>query len=154
MKLLIVEDDDNKRAHIRAFVDEEFPGWEVHEAVSLITALRAVHSIYPDIVLLDMALPNYDEGSATGSADILHFGGQEFLRQVRRASIDCRVIVVSQFETFGDPPNRKAFAQLVDELGSQFEGMFAGGVYYHASQSDWMEKLGPMLRGASNRGES
>lgn len=147
MNILIVEDDDNKRAHIKSYVSEFAPGSDIREAKSLISALRAAREIAPDVVLLDMALPNYDEGGASGNSDILHFGGQEFLRQIKRAKLGCKVIVVSQFEAFGDPPNRKTFSQLMEELEQQFGEMFAGGIYYHASMSDWIDKLSELLAG-------
>jgi CheY-like chemotaxis protein len=148
MRLLLVEDDDNKQKQVLELLQATYPKLQVEVAGSLISALRSVKRLRPEIVLLDMTLPNYDivEGESGGG---LHaFGGEEFLRQTRRFGISTAVIVITQFETFGDPPHDKGFIQLDAELKSSFPDMYHGAVYYHASIYDWTSELLRLLKEA------
>jgi CheY-like chemotaxis protein len=141
MKLLLVEDDDNKRQQVLELLCETFPKLGIEVAISLISALRALKNTKPDIVLLDMTLPNYDVADGAGAGGLHAFGGEEFLRQARRFGLKPTVVVITQFETFGDPPNDKGLAQLDAELQATFPDLYKGAVYYHASIYDWTAQL-------------
>jgi CheY-like chemotaxis protein len=141
---LIVEDDENKRAPLRQFFSEYFPTLELAEEVSLMPAVeRALQDTF-DFVILDMTLPFY-AGDKGGLAGTHTFGGEEFLSQLDRAGVLVPVIVFSQFETFGEPPDAKTFEQLGDELGAAYPEIYRGAIYYHASKSDWIENLRTIL---------
>lgn len=145
MITLLVEDDENKREQIRAVITEKFPDFRLEEASSLIGALRAAQRLRPKLVILDMTIPNYESLEPSGGGEMHHFGGEEFMRQIVRFGLDTNVIVVSQFETFGSPPNRKTFEELKSELAAQFRGLYKGAVYYHASLADWGEALEALI---------
>ena len=57
-RLLLVDDEDNLRSMLEAAL--RHPGFEVHAADSGRTALEAVGSIEPDLVVLDVMLPDRD----------------------------------------------------------------------------------------------
>jgi hypothetical protein len=57
------------------------------------------------------------------------------------------VIVITQFGTFGQPPDVKDLAELDREMSSQFERNYLGSIYYHASQDAWMEALERLMSG-------
>lgn len=141
MKLLLVEDDDNKRQQVLELLQTSFPKLEIEVAASLISALRALKTTKPEIVLLDMTLPNYDVAEGAGAGGLHAFGGEEFLRQAQRFGLSPIVIVITQFETFGDPPNDKGLVQLNSELQATFPNLYKGAVYYHASIYDWTTEL-------------
>ncbi|MBW9069899.1 response regulator [Agrobacterium pusense] len=151
MKALIVEDDIHKREQIELFMRERFPQLDVQNAVSLIGGIRALRQHEPDIVILDMSLPNYDPESDDTGSGMQAFGGEEFLRQARRSKSGADVIVVTQFETFGDDENFKDRKELELELQRDFPGMFRGMVYYHASLSGWAEELEELIEDALAR---
>lgn len=144
-KILIVEDDVHKREQLTSFIDAIEGSHIVEQAGSLIGGIRALRSGKPDIVILDMTLPNYEPENDGHIGSVLAFGGVEFLRQARRFNILTRVIVVTQFETFGDDENAKDRRELDHELGQQFPDIYEGMVYYHASLSDWWDELGTLL---------
>lgn len=138
VRLLVVEDDDNKLQELSAFIEAKYPKVEIEIVRSLISALRSVRKEPPTLVLLDMTLPNYDVQEGDGG---LHaFGGEEFLRQIRRFKIQTQVIVVTQFESFGEPPDNKGLSELDRELKDEFPEYYRGSVYYHAS-IDWTNEL-------------
>jgi DNA-binding NarL/FixJ family response regulator len=59
MSVLIVDDHPSFRATARALLEEE--GYQVvGEAENGVRALRAAHELRPDLVLLDVQLPDFD----------------------------------------------------------------------------------------------
>ena len=143
--ILIVEDDVHKRDQLVAFLSKGEESPSIEQAGSLIGGIRALRATKPDYVILDMTLPNYEPESDGHVGSVLAFGGVEFLRQVRRYKIETKVIVVTQFETFGDDDNAKDRKELDAELREQFSNVYKGMVYYHASLSDWSDELQNLL---------
>ena len=145
VNILIVEDDVHKRDQLVAFLSKGEDSPSIEQAGSLIGGIRALRATKPDYVILDMTLPNYEPESDGHVGSVLAFGGVEFLRQVRRYKIETKVIVVTQFETFGDDDNAKDRKELDAELREQFSNVYKGMVYYHASLSDWSDELQNLL---------
>ena len=154
MKILIVEDDENKRGHIESFLRVERRETDVHQAASVISALQMIRSHSFDLIILDMTLPNYDIGEDRSSGGMHAFGGEEVLRQMNRFKISTPVIVFTQFETFGKPPDSMNLEELNQSMHEKFPRTYKGAVYYHAAIHDWTLELGDMIesiRGGSEQ---
>jgi CheY-like chemotaxis protein len=145
-RLLIVEDDVNKREQLHRFVVGHFSEIVVDDAESLIGGIRKLRTIKPDVVLLDMTLPNYDPEPGESGGGMQAFGGEEFLRQCKRLKLEPGVIVVTQFETFGEANEVKGREELDSELSTRFPRLYKGMVYYHASLSSWTQELEVAIR--------
>jgi len=78
MKMLVVDDDLAWRSLFRMAFEESF---EVFEVVDGLDALAALERVKPDIILLDLRMPNLD--------------GMGFLRQMKRRGWNLPVIVCS-----------------------------------------------------------
>lgn len=152
-KLLIVEDDINKREQLHAFVEDRFPEFSIENAESLIGGITKLRSWIPDLVLLDMTLPNYDPGEGSFGVSMQAFGGEEFLRRCKRFGLTPAVIVVTQFETFGEAAESKDRDELALELAQLFPETYRGMVYYHASLSAWADELEIAVRNAAQKWE-
>ena len=149
IKLLIVEDDLNKKEQLHQLIADRFPAFEVADAESLIGGVRTLRRWEPDLVVLDMTLPNYDSSGDAGAASGMEaFGGEEFLRQVDRFSLSPGVVVVTQFETFGDLGESKDRDELDAHLTMSFPRTYKGMVYYHASLNAWADELERRIRSA------
>ncbi len=146
MRILVVEDDENKRAQLSQFLHRSFPTAHGAEARSLQSGLRLVRQNPPDLVLLDMTLPNYDAGFDEPGGQTHIFGGREFLRQMDRFDIVVPVIVVTQFETFGKEPHEIGLAELDSQLQSDHSSVYKGSVYYHAAIHGWEEQLEALIK--------
>jgi CheY-like chemotaxis protein len=147
-KVLIVEDDPHKRQQLERFFSSRASAADVKVAVSLIGGLRALRAHNPDVVVLDMTLPNHDPEEDGHIGSMLAFGGEEFMRQARRLRSSAKVVVVTQFETFGDEENAKERHELEADLARSFPEIFEGMVYYHASLSGWADELDALLKHA------
>lgn len=141
MKVLLVEDDENKKSRILDFYRDQFPDDLLLSEDSMVSGLRTAREQRPDFVILDMTLPNYSIASSKGFNPMRPFGGRDFLRQLQRLSIGARVVVLTQFETFGAPPDQVDLQSLNRELSTAFPDLFLGSIYYHASKSSWQFEL-------------
>lgn len=144
MKVLLVEDDENKKSRILEFYKDQFPNDLLLIEDSMVGGLRTSREKIPEFIILDMTLPNYSISSGKGFNPMRPFGGRDFLRQLQRLSVDARVVVLTQFETFGAPPDQVDLQSLDRELRTDFPDLFLGSIYYHASKSSWQSELATM----------
>ncbi len=151
MKILIVEDDENKRLQLEQFLVESLAGVDVLVEQSLQSGLRALRKERPDVVLLDMTIPNYTPSADETGGQMHLFGGKEFLRQMKRFRISIPVVLVTQFETFGNPPDTKHLSDVDSELASDHADIYLGVVYYHAAIHGWKGDLLQLIRAAEGR---
>lgn len=151
MRVLIVEDDDNKREQLLRFLRAHFDRAEPWTERSLQSGLRRIRRELPDIVLLDMTLPNYDASADEPGGATHAFGGRQFLQQMDRFDIDVPVVVVTQFETFGQGTTAMDLAELDRSLREEHGNIYRGSVYYHASIHGWEETLLRQMRQALHR---
>jgi CheY-like chemotaxis protein len=93
--ILVVEDDGNKLMQLCGFLKEAFPSVEVLTARSLHSGVKQIRKIVPNLVLLDMTLPNFDATPDDPGGQTHNFGGRELLKQLDRFDIKVPVIVVT-----------------------------------------------------------
>ncbi|RME07973.1 MAG: GAF domain-containing protein, partial [Anaerolineae bacterium] len=94
-KILLVEDHDAMRQITRQWLEEQFPHCVVHEAGSVCQALNLLAELSPDVVLLDIGLP---DGS-----------GLNILRQ--RRNLDRAAVIILTNE------DAAAFRQQAEQMG-------------------------------------
>lgn len=152
MKLLLVEDDENKRGAIRAFLECTFPRCEVVDARSYQSGIRFLLAGRWDLVVLDMTLPTFDIGPGEDGGRPQPFGGREILRQIHRRRSDACAVVVTQFDRFGEGAETKTLAQLDEELKQRYAASYLGAVFYDVTAEGWKEKLAEIIDVVRNRG--
>ena len=145
MKVLLIEDDENKRLQLSEFVRDTLPNSDLRVERSLQSGLRSIRKFPPDLILLDMTIPNYDTGPDEPGGQTHIFGGRELLRQMDRFDISIPVIVITQFETFGKPPQTMRLADLDAQLREQHKEVYKGAIYYHAAIHGWKEQLAQLI---------
>jgi two-component system KDP operon response regulator KdpE len=133
-RLLVVEDEDATRRSLVAYLTRR--DYRVLEAVSAADALRCWDANRPDLILLDLGLPDLD--------------GVEVIRRVRRDATTPIIILsargderdrIAGLEAGADDYLGKPFA--VDELNARIRAVLrrAGG---RDSQPDGRLRLGPV----------
>lgn len=145
MKLLLVEDDENKRLQLSAFLNDYCRNATIQVERSLQSGLRRIRRESFDLILLDMTLPTYDTTPDESGGPAHIFGGREFLRQMDRFSIDIPVVVVTQFETFGKGARAMSLRDLDRDLREEHPVRYRGAVYYHAAIQGWQSELRQLL---------
>ena len=143
MKILFIEDDDEKRNKINIFLNNIFKELNIIDKKSYHSGLSSLVKKEPyDIVLMDMSMPNFDvisDESEGGTPE--SFAGRKLLEQMKFGFIDYPVIVITQFESFGEHVEKLSFKELNEELEEKFKPFYKSMVYYHSSESDWKENL-------------
>lgn len=146
MKLLIVEDDENKRQHLIKHLNEEYGGLEVVERRSYQSGLKEIVRGGYDAIVLDMTMPTFDKSPVESGGLLKHFAGREILGQMERRSVTIPVIVFTAFDQFGEGASRKSLAELRAELQTGYPQLYRGAVSYDASLNDWKLQLNDLLR--------
>jgi len=141
MKALVVEDDENKRRQIVEFLATEFPQFNTIIAQSYQGGLKAIVSEKPDVVLLDMSMPSFDISADDDGGGKQAFAGREILRQLFRRGLFVPVVVVTQFDQFGDPGSVVTLGELDGRLRIAYPQIYAGAVFYSAGSDSWKVDL-------------
>lgn len=145
MHALIIEDDPKKSGEIRSLLGSIAASLHVLESRSYQSGVRQMLENLPGLVLLDMSMPTFDRTSSEKGGKTRPYGGRDVLREMRRRQLKSRVIIVTGFETFGDPGHQKSLDELSVELSRDFADLYVGTVYYHPSRSEWRDRLGRLI---------
>lgn len=142
MNILIIEDDENKRQQLETFLRELLPNSSLVHKKSYNSGLREVlNTTACDLVLLDMSMPTYDVGLDEDGGRPQHYAGRAILRQMNRRTIKIPVIVVTQYDVFGEGTERLTRDQLDSQLSYEHSGIYMGTVYYNAAFDGWKTDL-------------
>lgn len=141
MKILVVEDDTRKGDAIVALLQAEVGEAEIELVRSYQSGMRAIAESMPDLLILDMSLPNYDAAPGQRSGKPRPLGGFDIMRKNRRRGLQTRAIVVTQLDHFGDGGHEYDFEGLDEKCRDEFPDTFLGAIYYAQSSSDWKTKL-------------
>jgi DNA-binding response OmpR family regulator len=140
MKVLMIEDDDEKAERVKGFLKDVYVIDEILVARSLQSGLRLILSGSFEFLFLDMTLPNFDRSLHDDGGRPHHFAGREILRQMSREEIICPVIVVTQFGRFGEETEEVSLLELQSELERRFPN-YLGTVSYKSNVDGWKQKL-------------
>jgi CheY-like chemotaxis protein len=151
MKILIVEDDEPKAGQLSTFIKHRWPTYEIVIARSIRSGLEVVTTAPPTLVLLDMTIPTYDSYPGEVGGKPQNFGGKEFLAQMDRFDIFIPVIVVTQFESFGQGSEKMDLPELDNELSNEFGNVYRGAIYYHTALESWKQKLADLISSAGRK---
>lgn len=144
MKILIVEDNKNKLLRLKEFIigiqlaeDIEFT-----EANSFTSGIRKINEKSWDVIILDMSLPTYDITHRENGGDKKPVAGKEIMKRMIHKNIMIPVIIVTQFETFGE--NRITLDILNEEFENKFKKVWKGTIFYEGEE--WQDGLDQILR--------
>jgi DNA-binding response OmpR family regulator len=140
MKVVLIEDDLNKGRQITDFLAKCFPAIELTERRSYTSGLKEIRDSNPDLILLDMSIPNYDGDSVSDGGKFRSYGGRDILHQLLRRGLEIPVIVVTQYAAFSDESKSLGLAELSGELRAEFPN-YIDTIFYSASEDAWRDRL-------------
>ena len=141
MRVLIVEDDENKRDHLAVFLRGTLRDIVIECAASYNSGVRKVIEFIPELILLDMTLPTFDiTAREYGGASEL-YGGRDILEQMDYRDIHIPVIVLTQFDRFGDLDETITLEELDRQLAREYGLSYKGAVYYDSAREGWKSSL-------------
>lgn len=141
MNILIIEDDENKQEQIKNLVNQVINSCVISLAESYNSGLNSIIDNPPTLILLDMTMPTYDINSSEDGGRPQHYAGREILRQMDRRNIKIPVIVITQFDVFGDGPESMSREELDKQLEKDHPKNYKGTIYYNAASNTWKAEL-------------
>lgn len=139
MKILIVEDNQKKLKNLRKWIENTIDKADVEEAISYTSGVRKIYEGGWDLVLLDMSLPTYDITPQEQGGDKKPLAGKEIMRRMIFRKISTPVIIVTQFETFGD--KEISINSLNEEFVKEYSSIWRGTINYDEIKMTWIEEL-------------
>jgi len=146
MNILIVEDEGLKRSQLIEFIKSILKDSAITEAKSLQSGLRTVISNNFNLIILDMTMHNFDVGVDEDGGRPLAYAGRELLRQMDRRKIRMPVIVVTQFDKFGEGAEFMTLSELDNSLKSNHNSNYLGAVYFNPLSDSWKDSLMKLLK--------
>lgn len=146
MKILIIEDDPNKAKQLDDFFLNVAELNEITIKKSYKTGLREILSNNYNFLVLDMSMPTFDISTDAGGGKVMHFGGKEILRQLKRKNISLPTIVVTQFESFGES-KKITLTKLIEELEENFSNNYIKTIFYNPAGIEWKNELLEVIEG-------
>lgn len=147
MKILVIEDDHNKRQQLVDFVKSVDPTASVTQTKSYQSGLRALVESHYDLVFLDMTMPTFDRSPTESGGRVRPFAGRDILTQLDRREVSSFVIVFTQFGVLGDGDEQVSVEDLDVELARDFSATYRGYVHYDTARNDWKSKVESILLG-------
>jgi two-component system response regulator NreC len=132
IKLMLVDDHDVVRTGLRSYLETQ-PGFEViAEAKNGLQALEKAKEVQPDIVLMDITMPDMD--------------GMETTLQLKKLYPDCQILVLTVHD------DKQYFMKMLsvgasgyltkqaaaDELVAAIQAVAAGHVYLQPALARWL----------------
>jgi DNA-binding NarL/FixJ family response regulator len=145
MRILIVEDDSNKYSQIQDCLSTISKDIEVTIKRSYQSGLKEILRSEYDLIILDMSMPTFDISSREPGGPFRTFGGEEILKEMRRKSVKCKIIILTQFESFGQGKDFITLEELKQKLSLNFPDIYFDTIYYNAAETSWKYALTKMI---------
>lgn len=147
MKILFIEDDDDKYKNVASKIQENHKNVEIERAKSLNGGLRSIIRSGPyNLLLLDMTMPNYDVTAQDPTGGTPEgFAGREIMMQMKLRGVSVPTVVITMFESYGELTKKISAKELDEELKVAFAPMYLGMVYYNSAQDEWHRLLNEHL---------
>lgn len=145
MKILIIEDDHNKAKKICDFLREAAADSAVTERRAYQSGLKEAIAANPDLIVLDMTMPTYEISLSEKGGRIRPYAGREILSAIKRKKLTSKVVIVTQFESFGEGADVMTLEQLKTKLQQEFPENYLTTIFYQPSESSWRGRLEQVL---------
>ncbi len=146
MLTYIIEDSPLKAGLLEKFVSENFPQMVTQVKSSYQSGLKAIQNLTPDLVLLDMTLPNFDRLPNAREGRLRPLGGYDMMRKIKLRRLQTRIIVVTQLESFGDGSDEVSFDEMATRCSREFPDIYIGSVYFDQREAAWQESLDQLIK--------
>ena len=140
MKVLIIEDTESKMKVIEECVKGGDEEWEFTEAMSYSDGIQKIYAKCWDLILMDMSLPTYNISHTESGGTKKPVAGQELMARMLSRKIFIPVIIITQFDTFGD---NQSLESLNKEFEEGYTRIWKGTISY--DKPGWQEPLLKLL---------
>lgn len=140
MKVLIIEDTEAKMKVVEECVRGSNEAWEFTEAMSYSAGIQKIYEGNWDLILMDMSLPTYNISRTESGGTKKPVAGKELMARMMRRKIFIPVIIITQFDIFGD---NQSLESLNKEFEESYTSIWKGTISY--DKPGWQEQLIKLL---------
>lgn len=140
MRVLIIEDTESKMKVIEECVKGFDEKWEFTEAMSYSDGIQKIYAKGWDLILMDMSLPTYNISHTESGGTKKPVAGKELMARMLSRKIFIPVIIITQFDTFGD---NQSLESLNKEFEEGYTRIWKGTISY--DKPGWQEQLLKLL---------
>ncbi|WP_445354651.1 response regulator transcription factor [Microbulbifer sp. EKSA008] len=148
MVVYVIEDSEVKVDALKFFLDSEFEIESVLAFESYQSGMKAIQVEKPDLLILDMTIPNFDRGPGRREGKLRPLGGYEIMRKLMLRGVLCKAIVFTQLETFDEGESQKTFSEVMEMCKNDCEDVFMGGVHFNQSGDEWKFEMKRLINSA------
>jgi DNA-binding NarL/FixJ family response regulator len=145
MNCLLVEDDAYKATEIETFLKENY-NLEFELRDSYKYGLREAVKDYYDLVLLDMSMLTFNITSEEKGGRPRHFAGEEIIMQMQYREITTPVIIITQFENFGEGSEQINLENLIKRIKDINYVGYKDTIFYSPINNEWKIKLANCIK--------
>jgi len=140
MQCLIIEDDNYKSEDLQNILKENF---DLSIEIKIAYKSGLIESLKPkyDFILLDMSMLTFDITSKERGGRPRHFAGKEIMLQMKRRNINTPVIIITQFENFGEGTDKINLNDLTKQLEDIEYLGYKKTIFYNMTQNKWQDEL-------------
>lgn len=145
MLVYIVEDDEDKAEQITLLLGQHEHQVSIERYRSYQSGLKAVLSIPPALLILDMSLPTFDFNPTVRTGRPRNVGGYDLLRKMKLHGILAPAVIVTQLESFDDGETTVTLPEIEARCRSECPQHFMGSVFYSPTSDNWRRELSLLL---------
>lgn len=151
MNILLIEDNEYKSARIQEVIYSSLTFVNITSARSIHESLKKIREQVPDVVLLDMSLPTFNNTVHDSGFQHSSYAGRDVLEYLDNFEIEVPVIVITAFTTFGSDENALSLEELNTRFIADFPDHYIGAVWYSSLEHNWKESLLTLIHTATSR---
>jgi CheY-like chemotaxis protein len=136
-----VDDEEIKRTQLSLVLKTNFKNVEISYARSTNSGMRVLMENKYDLVVLDMSMPTFDVDADENGGNPQYYGGSDILYEMDRLNNHTPVIVVTQFDKFGEKNNELTLMELDFQLKEDGLVNYKGAIYYNSGLDEWKSDL-------------
>lgn len=141
MRILIIEDDPIKLKSLSDFLKTEYTRAEILDRMSYQSGLKLILRENFDIILLDMQLPNYDIKPGEDGYKHRPMAGRDILREIKRKRMPAKVIIITQYDTFGENGRTSSLEEWDKSFSDDFKDIYLEIIFYKPGSTAWKTLL-------------
>jgi hypothetical protein len=92
-----------------------------------------------------MTLPTFDITKMEDGGSLMHYAGKDILNQLRRKNIVLKIIIITQYDYFGEGSERLTRNELDFILKNENYKHYLGMVYFSVTQVSWKSELKKLM---------
>jgi CheY-like chemotaxis protein len=141
LKILIIEDDSHKIDDLSRFISELGDQYSYLIKKSVREAVMEVINNDHDIIILDMALPTFNQADKASGGISQPQGGLEIIRTLKSIKKNMDVIIFTQYPDIEIDGKFQSINNSVDILSKRYKCNIIGAIHYKYDDLIWKKKL-------------